>query len=580
MAENRIRFRADMDDKVSGKLKTIETRFDKVSKTGGFKALTQGVGLGAGVAAFNLVGAAISGVTGFLGESSDAARDMAETMSKSNVVFGSSSKSIEDFGNKSARSLGISKQASIEAAAGFGNLFTGLGQSQGAAAAMSERMVTLAADLASFNNLDPTETLDKLRAGLAGEAEPLRRVGVFLNEAKVKAKAMELGLVGVNGELTEGAKVTARYHLILEETTNAQGDFARTADGVANSQKIATAALLDAKAALGEQLLPAEKSVTEAQISLFTSLEAIGDIMGGKTTPETLALGAAIFKAREETLAVDLAALRAKDSLNFMADAVKDDSAALNGLTPSMLTAAGATEEFHKDLRTAKERSDDLTETLLTNAQAVVDGYYQPIEIRDRIQRNNSDINAAKRILNSKTASAQEKRDARSTITQASKDNDKLALELLSTGQMSEKEKKALLARVNNSIKTTTGRTKAYFIALRKEIERLDGMTATVKINTYLRNFASGAQYMGGKQHGGPVEPFTAYTVGEAGPETLVMGSQGGTVIPNGGTVGGNVTVNLTLNSTVPYSPGQGQQLAAVILPPLVRELKRQGFAA
>ena len=47
----------------------------------------------------------------------------------------------------------------------------------------------LAADLASFNNIDPTEALDKLRSGLVGEAEPLRSVGVLLNEAAVQAKA-------------------------------------------------------------------------------------------------------------------------------------------------------------------------------------------------------------------------------------------------------------------------------------------------------------------------------------------------------------------------------------------------------
>lgn len=33
---------------------------------------------------------------------------------------------------------------------------------------------------------------------------------------------------------------------------------------------------------------------------------------------------------------------------------------------------------------------------------------------------------------------------------------------------------------------------------------------------------------------GGPVSPGEVYTVGEQGPETLVMGSQGGTVVPNG----------------------------------------------
>ncbi len=40
-------------------------------------------------------------------------------------------------------------------------------------------------------------------------------------------------------------------------------------------------------------------------------------------------------------------------------------------------------------------------------------------------------------------------------------------------------------------------------------------------------------QMFTGKQMGGPVSPNTTYTVGEAGPELLRMGSQGGTIIPN-----------------------------------------------
>src|SRR6185312_237120 len=38
----------------------------------------------------------------------------------------------------------------------------------------------------------------------------------------------------------------------------------------------------------------------------------------------------------------------------------------------------------------------------------------------------------------------------------------------------------------------------------------------------------------GGRASGGPVEAGSAYTVGEHGPETLVMGDQGGSIVPNG----------------------------------------------
>jgi hypothetical protein len=56
----------------------------------------------------------------------------------------------------------------------------------------------------------------------------------------------------------------------------------------------------------------------------------------------------------------------------------------------------------------------------------------------------------------------------------------------------------------------------------------------------------------GGRQHGGPVLPGGRYTVGEAGPETLVMGRRGGYVVPHGG--GGSlrpVVIQLVMDGRV-----------------------------
>lgn len=60
--------------------------------------------------------------------------------------------------------------------------------------------------------------------------------------------------------------------------------------------------------------------------------------------------------------------------------------------------------------------------------------------------------------------------------------------------------------------------------------------------------------YGGGRYSGGPVAPGTAYTIGERGPETLVMGNQGGMIIPNGGVSYGGV--NITINAGTTNDPG------------------------
>lgn len=216
----------------------------------------------------------------------DAASDTDESFSKMNVVFGESARQIDQWAQNAAKNLGVSREQALQTTGTFGNLFTSMGLGQEESAKLSMNIAGLGSDLASFNNIDPTEALDKLRAGLVGEAEPLRALGVNINAAMVEAKAMEMGLVGLNGEVTEAGKVQARYALIMEQTTNAQGDFARTSDGAANQTRIAKAEFADMSAQLGTTLVP-----------IFQTLIGIGQTVVGffSSLPEPVQKGIVIF---------------------------------------------------------------------------------------------------------------------------------------------------------------------------------------------------------------------------------------------------------------------------------------------
>lgn len=209
---------------------------------------------GLAVAAFSVAAGAALGTLAVTGI--NAASDLGESLNKVNVVFGDAAGEIEAFASTSAQALGQSKQEALAAAGTFGNLFVSMGLGQGESADLSKGIVTLGSDLASFNNIDPAIALDKLRAGLVGETEPLRQLGVNMNAAMVETKAMELGLAATSKELTEADKVQARYALILEQTATAQGDFANTSTGMANSTRIISASFQDIQAQIGEKLLP------------------------------------------------------------------------------------------------------------------------------------------------------------------------------------------------------------------------------------------------------------------------------------------------------------------------------------
>jgi hypothetical protein len=224
----------------------------------------------------------------------------------------------------------MSENAALSAAGTYGNLFRAMGIGEITSAGMTTNLVKLAGDLASFNNMDPTEVLDKLRAGLSGETEPLRSLGVNLNAAQVSAKALSMGLgksnvdmfavveanlkiekavkasaaatrnygkdslqareammaelraqenlekvlAGTTTELTAAEKAQASYALIMEQTTLAQGDFARTSGGLANQQRILTATFENVKSTVGTALLPVVVQVAQ-QMNKWLSDPAI-----------------------------------------------------------------------------------------------------------------------------------------------------------------------------------------------------------------------------------------------------------------------------------------------------------------
>lgn len=204
-----------------------------------------------------------------------AASDLNESMSKVGVVFDEATSKVTAWAAASSQALGMSQQQALEAAGTFGNLFTAMGLTTDEAAGMSTEIVQLAADLGSFNNISSDEALIKLRAGLIGEMEPLRSLGVAIDAETTKLKAMSMGLAATEDALTPAMLIQARYALILEQTKNAQGDFARTSDGAANSLKIAGAELANLASSFGTLLLPILTPAIQALSGLVQKLNSL-----------------------------------------------------------------------------------------------------------------------------------------------------------------------------------------------------------------------------------------------------------------------------------------------------------------
>ena len=202
----------------------------------------------------------------------NAASDLNETINLTRVIFGRSGDAILDWSKNSALAMGLSRNEALQAAGNFGGFFKVAGKGQQEAANLSKVMVQLASDMASFSNTTPEDALQALRSGLSGEVEPLRRYRVFLSDAALQQEAARQHIEKHNGQLTDQQKIMLRYSIIMRQTKDAQGDFARTSGGLANQQRILRAQLTNTEAELGAKLLPTFLKIVTATNRFVTQM--------------------------------------------------------------------------------------------------------------------------------------------------------------------------------------------------------------------------------------------------------------------------------------------------------------------
>ena len=299
---NEVRIRATVKDDASKPIGGIHDAFKRLQKDGA-KGLGVGIGAAATVKAFDLMGSAVRGVGDAVGGSIKAASDLRESVSLTGQVFEQNSGKMEKWAAGASQAFGQSKREALAFASNFGTALKNVGFSLDETADKSQTLTRLAADLGSAFNASSEEAATALRSGLLGESEPLRRFGVFLDETKVKAKAAAMGMVPLNGALSDGQKVAARYAIIMEQTADSQGMFGRDTDSLADAQKRAETAMENAAAALGTKLLPLATLAAKGMTVLAENADKIVPALAGVAVIITATLIPALVKMAAAAIA-------------------------------------------------------------------------------------------------------------------------------------------------------------------------------------------------------------------------------------------------------------------------------------
>lgn len=205
----------------------------------------------AGLAAAKIGQALIS----FSADAIEVASSLQEVQNVVDTTFGDGAAQIEAWASKAGTQFGLTELQAKKFTSTLGAMMKSAGLAGPEIIQMSTDLSGLAADMASFYNLDFEEAFQKIRAGISGETEPLKQLGVNMSVANLEAFALSQGITKAFNSMSQGEQTLLRYQYLMQATADAQGDFAKTADGFENAKRRITTAVDTIKSTVGKSFL-------------------------------------------------------------------------------------------------------------------------------------------------------------------------------------------------------------------------------------------------------------------------------------------------------------------------------------
>ena len=179
-----------------------------------------------------------------------------ETINRFNVSLGEYAVEAKKYGEQVSEAMGIDIAEWMGNQATFMTLAKGFGVVSERAYIMSKNLTQLGYDISSFHDISFEDAMTKLQSGLAGELEPLRRIGYDLSVARLQQEAYTLGINKKMSAMTQAEKAELRYYAIMTQVTDSHGDMARTLSSPANQLRILKSQFTQAARAIGSIFIP------------------------------------------------------------------------------------------------------------------------------------------------------------------------------------------------------------------------------------------------------------------------------------------------------------------------------------
>ena len=207
-----------------------------------------------GMIRFGILYAGLRRVVGLIGTAITESNKYQEDLFS--VALGKYAKEAQNYAEKVSSVMGIDPAQWMRNQGVFQTLLTGFGDTEDRAYTMSKNLTQLGYDLSSFFNISIEDSMQKLQSGIAGELEPLRRLGYDLSVARLQQEALNLGITKSVSAMNQAEKAELRYYAIMTQVTTAQGDMARTLEAPANQLRVLRAEITQVSRAIGNLFIP------------------------------------------------------------------------------------------------------------------------------------------------------------------------------------------------------------------------------------------------------------------------------------------------------------------------------------
>ena len=304
-------------------------------------------------ASFVRVGAAFAGINLVKGIA-NLGLAAGETASKFKAVFGPATDQMNEKVQELRKTIPSTTAEMQDSLATFAAMAKAFGMNSRAAGMFSVEMVKIAGDIASFHNLPIEEAFTKIRSAISGEFEPMKQLGIVINEATIKQEALNLAIYEGTGQLGPAQKALAVQSIMIRNLGEANGDAAATADSAANRVKFLRAELLETGTKIGTTALPAILALTEGLALMLSKTKEFTDFAGTK-------VGEMVYGPTDETLEKQKEAISLFDAQKQATKELTEQGKLYKqGMFEGTLWTDGLSEKLEENKRLIKERTDEI----------------------------------------------------------------------------------------------------------------------------------------------------------------------------------------------------------------------------